>query len=169
MAYRKVSIRRLFHDYCEIVKQAHPSACGVAGCDAPAAYSEYGTICLAGHVVDAQGAMPISRTADLAFAIVPAVRRDAGLTTDLREAQKRYASPDYASLSDLIRQIRARGWLWEGGHSQGPCEEGRRFWVRLWLPTFDPMHEDFADEREGYGATIEAAMQQAIEMLPTKG
>lgn len=162
MANYKISIRRLFHDYCEIVTWSQPGAC--LFCDAPAAQSEYGTICLAGHVVDAQGTMPISRTADLALAIVPAVRRDAGVTTDLREAQKRYQAPDYASLPDLIRQIEARGWLWEAGHMEHRDERGR-FCARLWLPTFDPLHEDTADERLGYGDTPEEATQRAIEML----
>lgn len=83
-------------------------------------------------------------------------------------ATARGDQPPSPSLSDLIRQVEARGWLWEGGYSQGPCEEGRRFWVRLWLPTLDPMHEDFADEREGYGATLEEATRLAIEALPPK-
>lgn len=170
MTHHKVSIRRLFHDYCEIVTWSQPGVCGVVGCDAPAAYSEYGMICLAGHIMDDQRTMPISRTADLALAIVPAVRRDAGMATDLREAQKRYATPDYATLPDLIGAIEARGWRWEGGHSQKPSQPGRHFYARLWLPTLDPMHdaEPWVDERIGWGDTVEEATQRAIEMLPPK-
>lgn len=164
MTQRKISIRRLFHDYCEVIQRSQPGACPF--CGAMAALSEYGSICLTGHLIDDRGMLPISRTADLALAIVPAVRRNAGQTTDLSEAQKRYATPAYATLSDLIQQIEARGWLWECGHNQGPSEPERRYYARLWLPTLDPMHEDYADERIGWGATVEDAMQRAIAALP---
>lgn len=166
MARHTVSIRRLFHDYCAIVTWSQPGAC--LFCSAPAAQSEYGAICLAGHVVDDQGTLPPSRTADLALAIVPAVRRDAGQATDLSDAQKRYAAPGDATLLDLIRQVEARGWQWEVGCNQAPHEPDRHYYASLWLPTLDPMHEDCADEREGYGATVEEALRQAIAALPPK-
>lgn len=69
-------------------------------------------------------------------------------------------------LPDLTRQVEARGWLWEVGCNQGPAEPDRHYYAYLWLPTLDPLHEDVADEREGWGATVEDALQQAIAALP---
>lgn len=85
--------------------------------------------------------------------------------------QPTQAAPDYVSLSDLIRQVEARGWLWEAGHSQGPFDVGRRFYARLWLPSLDPMHDEgpAVDEWIGWGDTPEEATQRAIDLLPTKG
>lgn len=76
------------------------------------------------------------------------------------------ASP--ASLPDLIRQAESRGWRWESGHSQGPFEPGRRFYARLWLPSLDPMHDEepWADERIGWGETLEEATRAAWSLLP---
>lgn len=74
-------------------------------------------------------------------------------------------------LTDLIRAVESRGWLWEGGHSQGPSEPGRHFYARLWLPSLDPMHDEepWVDERLAWGDTPEEAAQRAIAMLPSKG
>lgn len=119
---RRLSLRRFFHDYCELIRWSQSGMCPEPGCEAPASLSEYGTICLRGHVVDEQGAMPISRTADLAFAIVPAVRRDAGQTTDLQEALKRYQAPAAyepraAEELALLRELRSdvERWRENGG------------------------------------------------------
>jgi hypothetical protein len=70
------------------------------------------------------------------------------------------------SLFGLICQAEARGWLWEVGCNQGPAEPDRRYYAYLRLPTLDPLHEDVADEREGWGATVEDALRQAIAALP---
>lgn len=78
MAKRKISLRRLFDDYCEIIRWSQPGACPVPECGAPAALGEYGAICLRGHITDEQGYIPPSRSADLALAIVPVTHRDAG-------------------------------------------------------------------------------------------
>lgn len=68
--------------------------------------------------------------------------------------------------SDLTRQVEARGWQWEVGCNQGPHEPDRRYYAYLRLSTLDPLHEVAADERAGWGATVEDALQQAIAALP---
>ena len=108
---------------------------------------------------------------DLA-ALIAEVER---LRIDLEHAENEQSRLSYEArteierlrgLPDLIRQVEARGWLWEVGCNQGPHEPDRRYYAYLRLSTLDPLHEDVADEREGWGATVEAALRQAIAALP---
>lgn len=121
---RKLSLRTLFSDYCEVVAHSQPSTC--PACGAPAAHSEYGDICLRGHISDDQGTPPIGRTVDLAAAIVPAVWREAGQAIGAQEAEKEVA---------FLR--------WMAERAQADIAE-----IQAWMPLLRRDIELLIDERD---------------------
>lgn len=90
MTRHKISLRRLFDDYCSIVNQAVPDRCQMPDCNAPSIESEYGAICLAGHIVDDRGYIPPSLSIDLALSLVPVVWGRENRTVDIRRVIRRY-------------------------------------------------------------------------------
>lgn len=110
--------------FTTIVQYSQPGTCPSPGCDAPASLSEYGTICLRGHITDDRGTLPVGRTIDLALAVVPAVWRDAGQAMDL---QKEIA---------LLRELRTDVERWRENGGDGID-------VGYILDTLDRLEESF--------------------------